>query len=284
MSKDKVYDRNHRRTSLFKKGNILSKKRKNALGGNLQKRLRDNKIIREYISLINTRISSIERLHEYSSEFYYANQTCITLMNKYSTNKSYVLFDNLETYVDSQLELKKHIILPFFLSQKKVIAILANNYNLSTGAISSILNKTKKQKDPSKQWSPRLIPSPQKRTFIYHNDGVTKMTNREYLNYKIKESIFWENESIHDIQDMEYHSEEDRTIDIEKTKKYYNEQREQLSKLERRTKDSPLNHAHEEKKPRNTILSTILTSDSYHKYELNRLKWEKKHTFKKNCN
>lgn len=107
MSKDKVYDRNHRRTSLFKKGNILSKKRKNALGGNLQKRLRDNKIIREYISLINTRISSIERLHEYSSEFYYANQTCITLMNKYSTNKSYVLFDNLETYIDSQLELKK---------------------------------------------------------------------------------------------------------------------------------------------------------------------------------
>ncbi|EOD6330131.1 hypothetical protein ACRBF7_000723 [Providencia stuartii] len=275
MSKDKVYNKNHRRKFLFKKGNALSKKRKNALGGNLQKRLRDNKIVREYISLINTRISSIERLHKYSSEFYYANQTCITLMNKYSINKSYVLFDDLETHVDSELELKKHTILPFFLTQENITAKLACKYNLSKDSIFSIIKKAQKLRNSSTQWSPRIIPLPQKRISIYHNDGVTKMTNEEYLNQKIKSYDSEERVAIHNIKAAEYSNEEDRAIDIETTKKYYNEQRENLNQLKRRTKDSPLSQAYEQNILRNTYLSVILTSDSYQKYEFDRLKWDK---------
>lgn len=282
MSKDKVYDRNHRRTSLFKKGNILSKKRKNALGGNLQKRLRDNKIIREYISLINTRISSVKRLHGYSDKSYCANQTYITLRNNYSRDKNYILFDNLERYIDFQLCLKKLPTLPLFLSQEKVIAILANNHNLSTDAIFSIIKKAQKLRDSSIQWSPRIIPLPQKRKAIYQNDGITRITNKEHLNKKIEDYTFWKNESINDIQNMDYHDEKDRAIDIEKTQKYYDEQIEQLNKLKRRAKDSPLAHTYEENKLRNTYLSTILTSTKYQNHEKDRLQWEKKLSVKKN--
>ncbi|WP_157800499.1 hypothetical protein [Serratia sp. TKO39] len=266
----KEYDRNSRRTTMFKPGNKVSVGKNNASGGNPVKRIRDLRIIHDYINFMSTEGDPLAVMLLYRKENSVLYECiCSSICN----GTLYVEFGYLAEHLYYEYHRRGmksfgRVLNP---TEKEAVLFLSNKYHLSEEAIRSIMKKSRSRSLKNAELTPALIHIPPKR--IYLNN----LTHKQQLKFEQQNIDHMEAVTIHDIEESQYQSEDDRQAAIESSKLYYHGLRNHLASLERRAKEEPDGKAFlTPPLPRPTYLHTILNSESYQEYEDQKIKEYKK--------
>ncbi|HCB5608814.1 hypothetical protein [Klebsiella aerogenes] len=266
----KEYDRNSRRTTMFKQGNKVSVGKNNAFGGNPVKRIRDLRIIHDYMNFMSPKDHPLAVMMLYRKEnslFY--ERICSSICNE----TLYVEFGYLaeRLYYEYQRRGIRSFSRVLNPTEKEAVLFLSNKYHLSDEAIRSIIKKSRSKPSENTNSIPALIHMPPKRIYL------DNLTHQQQLELEQKNIDHMESVTVYDIEESQYQSEDDRQAAIESSKLYYDELRNQLSSLERRAKEEPDGKAFlTPPPPRPTYLHTILSSEAYQEYEHQKIKEYKK--------
>ncbi|CNE29865.1 hypothetical protein [Yersinia pseudotuberculosis] len=265
----KKYDLNSRRTTTFQKGNKASTGKKNALGGNPNKRARDIEIAHDYVVFMSTEKEPLQVMMQYKGE---SLGWYVSICKSMCNDIAYIEFGYLIEHLHDEFHKRKMRTFGRNLNhtEKEAVTFLSEKYYLSQEAISSILSKYRTSLSEKGNAVSAIIHLSPKR--IYLQD----VTHQQHLESEYAHIDYMESVTISDIQEQQYKNEKDRQLDIENMKQHFNELRQALTQLERRAKEDPSGKAYINSSPPHTShLHDVLRSKKHKDYEIDRLEWMK---------